>query len=137
MPNVPGSTIIGMRTTTDQIPLELQVGDIETRAVQCGDQLLRHLDLPAGTDFTPLLVGLPGDLCQCPHWGTVLAGSITVRFADGTEETVRAGELYHWPAGHTGWTDDGVTFLEWSPAADIRPVLEHLAAQLVPAASAP
>ena len=125
-----------MRATTEQIPLELQVGDITTRGVECGDQLLRHLDLPAGTDFSPLLAGLPGDLCQCPHWGTVLAGSITITYADGTAETVRAGDVYYWPGGHTGRTDEGVTFLEWSPADRIRPVLEHLAAQLVPAADA-
>jgi len=35
---------------------------------------------------------LPQDLCQCPHWGTVLKGSIHVRYADGREETVRAGD---------------------------------------------
>ena len=51
-------------------------------------------------------------------------GSITLRYTDGTEETTRAGELYHWPAGHVGWTDDGVTFVEFSPAAELRPVLE-------------
>ena len=49
---------------------------------------------------------------------------------DGTEETTSAGELYYWPGGHTGWTDEGVTFLEFSPAEQLQPVLEHLAAQL-------
>jgi hypothetical protein len=60
----------------------------------------------------------------------VTEGSITVRYSDGTEETTSAGELYHWPAGHTGWTDEGVTFIEFSPAEDIRPVLEHLAKRM-------
>jgi hypothetical protein len=132
----PRATISAMRATTEQIPLELQVGDITTRGVECGDQLLRHIDLPAGTDFAPLFVGLPGGMCQCPHWGTVLAGSITISYADGTEETVQAGDVYYWPAGHSGRTDEGVTFLEWSPTDEIRPVLEHLAAQLVPAGDA-
>ena len=92
--------------------------------------LLRHLDLPAGTDFRPLLAGLPGDRCSCPHYGYVLEGSITVEYADGTRETTSAGEVYYWPGGHTGWTDDGVVFLEWSPTAEIQPVLEHIANQL-------
>jgi hypothetical protein len=122
-----------MRASVQEIPLEMRIDEIETRGVEWGDQLVRHIDLPAGVDFTPLLQGLPGDLCQCPHWGIVLAGSIHLRYADGTEEVTRAGEAYYWPAGHTGWTDDGVTFLEVSPAAEIRPVLEHLAAQLAPA----
>jgi uncharacterized cupin superfamily protein len=64
----------------------------------------------------------------------VLEGSIRLRFADGTEEVGRAGDVYYWPADHTGWTDEGVTFLEFSPAEDIAPVLEHLARQMAASA---
>ena len=46
------------------------------------------------------------------------------------QEVTSAGDLYYWPGGHTGWTDEGVTFVEFSPADAIKPVLEHLAAQL-------
>jgi hypothetical protein len=119
-----------MRATVPEIPVEMKVDGIETRGVDWGGQLVRHLDLPAGVDFTPLFVGLPGDMCQCPHWGWVLSGSIHLRYADGTEEVTRAGEAYHWPAGHTGWTDEGVVFVEFSPTADITPVLEHLERQM-------
>jgi hypothetical protein len=119
-----------MHMSTEQMPIELQAGEIETRAVAGGDVLVRHIRLPAGTDFTPLFVGLPDDLCQCAHWGYVLNGSIRLRYADGSEEVSQAGDVYHWPAGHTGWTDEGVTFLEFSPTADIAPVLEHLARQM-------
>jgi hypothetical protein len=119
-----------MHAPIAEIPIEMQVDAVETRGVDWGDQLVRHLDLPPGVDFTPLFKGLPGDLCQCPHWGYVLTGSLHLRYDDGTEEVTKAGELYYWPAGHTGWTEEGVTFLEFSPAAHLRPVLEHLAAQL-------
>src|SRR5207244_5689959 len=102
----------------------------EPRGVGTGETSTRHIALPAGVDFTPLLAGLPGDLCQCPHWGQVLAGSITLRFADGREETSKAGDVFYWPAGHTGWTTEGVTFLEYSPTAEILPVLDHLSRQL-------
>lgn len=119
-----------MRYAIKDIPLEMEVGEITTRAMDSGDVYTRHIKLPAGTDFTPLFVGLPGDLCQCAHWGYVLEGSITLRYADGHEETNRAGDVFHWPAGHTGWTDTGVVFLEHSPTADILPVLDHLGKQL-------
>jgi hypothetical protein len=119
-----------MHAQVREIPLEMEVDGIETRGVQWADQLVRHLVLPPGTDFTPLFVGLPGDRCQAAHWGMVLEGSITVRYQDGTEETTRAGEAYYWPAGHTGWTDEGVTFLEFSLTEEIQPVLNHLAAQM-------
>ena len=122
-----------MKAAITEIPIELRAGDIETRGVTWGDILVRHLDLPPGTDFTPLFVGLPGDRCQCPHWGYVLDGSITVQYADGTEDVTRAGEAYYWPGGHTGWTTEGVAFVEFSPAAELEPVLAHLAAQIAPA----
>jgi len=54
-----------------------------------------------------------------------------VRYADGREETTGAGDVFYWPAGHTGWTDYGVTLLEYSPTAEILPVLDHLGRQLV------
>ncbi len=123
-----------MRASENEIDIELEVGDIVTRGEEWGGQLVRHLTLPPGADFRPLFHGLPGDACQCPHWGYVLAGSIRLRYADGTEEVSRAGDAYHWPAGHTGWTEEGVTFLEFSPAEDLRPVLDHVAAQLAPSA---
>ena len=123
-----------MHARFEQLPLEMKVDQIETRGIEWGEQSVRHLDLPAGTDFTPLFEGLPGGMCQCPHWGIVLEGSVHLRYADGTEEVTRAGETYYWPGGHTGWTDEGVVFFEVSPAAELRPVLEHLAAQLAPSA---
>jgi len=126
-----GLHAVGMRYQLNDMPVELEVGDIKTRAFEHDAVYTRHINLPAGTDFTPLLKGLENDLCQCPHWGYVVEGSITLRYADGHEETNHAGDAYVWPAGHTGWTDTGVTFIEFSPTKDIMPVLEHLSKQLV------
>lgn len=119
-----------MHLPIDAIPPELKAGALETRGTQWGNLSVRYLDLPPGVDFTPLFKGLPGDLCQSPHWGYVLRGSVQLRYANGDEEVTRAGEVFYWPGGHTGSTQEGVTFLEFSPAADIKPVLEHLQAQM-------
>ena len=51
---------------------------------------------PAWTS-RPLLEGLPDDRCECPHWGYIVEGSIHVRYADGTEDVNRSGDLYYWP----------------------------------------
>lgn len=120
-----------MHLPTDSIPPELKAGVLETRGTQWGDIAVRYLDLPPGTDFAPLLKGLPEDRCQSPHWGYVLRGSIQVRYANGDEELTRAGEVFYWPGGHTAWTQEGIAFLEFSPAADIGPVLEHVKGQLI------
>lgn len=119
-----------MRYSFQEMPLEMELGEIEIHAFEGGDVYARFIDLPAGTDFTPLFVGLPDDLCQSAHYGYIVEGSITVRYADGREDTNRAGDVYYWPAGHTGWTDGGVKFVEFSPTADIMPVLDHLSKQL-------
>jgi hypothetical protein len=124
--------VLQMHSDIAGIPQEMQADGIETRGVTWGDVLVRHIDLPPGVDFTPLFRGLPDDRCQCPHWGYVLRGAITVRYADGSEETSRAGDVFYWPGGHTGWTDEGVVFLELSPAEQLQPVLDHLAAQVAP-----
>ncbi len=119
-----------MHAAIQEMTVEMEAGELVTRGEEWGGLLVRHLTLPAGTDFRPLFRGLPGDACQCPHWGYVVAGSIHVRYADGTEEVSRAGDLYYWHGGHTGWTDEGVTFIEFSPAEELAPVLAHLGAQL-------
>ena len=119
-----------MHANEHQLAIEMEVGEIRTRGEEWGDQIVRHLSLPPGADFRPLLKGLPGDVCDCPHWGYVVDGSIQIEYADGTVECNRAGDFYYWPGGHTGWSDEGVTFVEFSPAAELRPVLAHIASQL-------
>lgn len=119
-----------MHASQSEMAVEIDAGEIQTRGEEWGGLSVRHLDLPAGADFTPLFKGLPGDCCSAAHWGYVISGSINVRYNDGTEEITQAGEVFHWPAGHTGWTTTGVVFVELSPADDIRPVLEHVGAQL-------
>jgi hypothetical protein len=119
-----------MHATITEVPIEMKGDGIETRGSTWGDVTVRHVHLPPGVDFTPLFEGLPGDMCQSAHWGYVTEGAITVRYSDGARETTRAGELFYWPGGHTGWTDEGVTFIEFSPAEAIRPVLEHLASRM-------
>ncbi len=119
-----------MRAPIAEIPVELQAGELETRGTEWGDLSVRHCDLPAGADLRPLLQGLPDDRCACPHWGFVFSGSIHLRYADGTEEVNEAGDVYYWPAGHTGWTDEGVRFLEFSPVDRIHVTLDHLTAKM-------
>ena len=119
-----------MRASEKELAIELEAGEIVTRGEDWGGLLVRHLSLPPGADFTPLLKGLPGDMCPCPHWGYVIDGSIHVRYANGAEDVNRAGDLYYWPGGHTGWTDEGVTFVEVAPEHELRPVLDHIGAQL-------
>jgi hypothetical protein len=114
-----------MSVRVEDLPIEVSHGELVTRYAEFGDMGIRHATLPAGTDMSPVLHGLPGDRCPSPHWGIVLSGSIAMTHADGSTETARAGELYHWPAGHTGATQDGAVFIEIGPVSEMRAFSEH------------
>jgi hypothetical protein len=109
-----------------RIPVAVKAGDATIQSAAFGEMAMNVVRVPKGTDFGPLLKGLPGDLCQCPHWGYLLEGRIHMRFADGREETVEAGEVFYWPAGHTGWVDQDTAFLELSPAHAMEGFLDHI-----------
>ena len=69
-------------------------------------------------DGTQLLKGLPDDRCQCPHWGYVLKGRITYRFADH-EEVFEAGDAFYLPPGHVPVVDAGSEFVQFSPSDEL------------------
>jgi hypothetical protein len=117
-----------MGTSIDAMPVEIDDGELQTRYLELGTMAIRHARVPAGADMSPLLQGLPGDRCPSPHWGIVLAGSLHVEHANGSIETVRAGEVYHWPAGHTATTDEPVEFLEVGPVEQMREFNQHVRA---------
>jgi len=60
---------------------------------------------------------------QCPHWGFVIEGNIRVKYEDGTEEVVGAGEIYYWPSGHTVVVEEAVKMVEFSPHNQMSQVL--------------
>ena len=100
----------------------------------CRPQVVQHFVVGPGAQVQlrvlPLLEGLPQSLCPCPHWGTVLKGSIHVRYADGREEVVRAGDVYYWPPGHTVWVDEDYEAVEFSPSRPMCDLIDHLNSKL-------
>ncbi len=86
--------------------------------------------LPAGMDISPLLQGLEGDMCQSPHWGYVIEGAVTVSYADGTQEAIRANDMFYWPPGHTVRVDEDADVILFSPQHEHTKVLEHMIAKM-------
>lgn len=119
-----------MKHDPELLPVRLKAGDICIQSSDWADLNVARIRFPGGADAAPLLRGLPHDLCQCPHWGTVLKGSIRVTYADGSEEVVRAGEVYYWPPGHTVRVDEDYEALEFSPSGPMGAVVDHLKSQL-------
>ena len=119
-----------MNENRSDLPTRLEAGGVCIQAQDWGDLNVARIRFPKGADAAPLLKGMPGDLCPCPHWGTVLRGSIHVRYADGHEETVRAGEVYYWPPHHTVRVDEDYEAIEFSPSQAMGSVIEHLKTKL-------
>jgi cupin domain len=71
-------------------------------------------------DATPLMRGLPDDRCQCPHWGYVVNGKLTFRYAD-REEVFEAGDAFYTPPGHVPVKHQpGTEVVLFSPAEELR-----------------
>ena len=95
-----------------------------------GGMAVGYVELPAGVDFTPMFVGLPQDMCPSPHWGYVLEGVMQIKYHGGKEETIKAGEVFYWPAPHTGKVTKGVKFIDFSPSAEFTQVMDHIASKM-------
>jgi hypothetical protein len=65
-------------------------------------------------DPAPLFAGLPDNACQARHWGVVLEGTLVVRYSDGREDVVEAGEAYYAPPGHLPLFKSGTRLIEFS-----------------------
>jgi hypothetical protein len=117
-----------MRAGLDDLTLELEHEGAAMRTGRWGDMHVAHYTLPPGMDLAPFFAALPDGLCAADHYGIVLEGEITIPYGDGAEETTRAGELFHWPAGHTGRTDRGAVFVAISPLAQVEQMERQMAA---------
>lgn len=113
-----------MRASKDELPVLLEAGPASVRGADWGGMRAAVISVPAGTDFGPLLKGLPDDRCQCPHWGYVMKGRLRITYAD-REETLRAGDIYYMSAGHTGVAEEDTEFLEVAPPEQHQQFVEN------------
>ena len=125
-----------MRIAKSEVPTRISVpGAVARQTNDFGDVggvkiSGEYFTLAAGTDIAPLLKGLQGDLCQCPHWGYVLQGRVTVTYAGGESEAVSGGDLFYWPPGHTVKVDEDAEVILFSPRHEHARVIDHMRGRL-------
>ena len=83
----------------DTAPNVQDVGPAVDRGGELEGYTADFVTIRQAHSLAAMLKGLPGDSCQCPHWGYLLAGRITVGYADH-EETYQAGDAFYMPPGH-------------------------------------
>jgi hypothetical protein len=96
-----------------------QHGPVEDRHEELDGYTVNFVSFEQEIDGTPMLKGLPDDRCQCPHWGYVLKGKLTMRFAD-REEVFEAGEAFYAPPGHVPLHEAGSELLMFSPTDELK-----------------
>jgi hypothetical protein len=83
-------------------------------------------ELPAGTDFSPLLVGLKNNSCQVPHWGYIVKGSIKLQYDDGKEVLLKAGDVFYMSSGHKASVVEDVKLVDFSPEKEMKELINHV-----------
>lgn len=122
-----------MHIAKENIPIRINApGAVARQKINFGDSTGysmisgEYFSLGTGTDISPLLKGLEGDLCQSPHWGYLLQGELTVTYADGANETIHGGDLFYWPPGHTVKVGADAEVVLFSPQHEHSHVIDHM-----------
>jgi hypothetical protein len=102
---------------------------VVVREAEWGGLNVSFQRFPKGFDLAPLLRGLPGDECQCPHWGYVTKGRMVVAHAGG-QVAVGPGEVYYMPPGHRIRFEEDTELVELSPPAELAKTMAAIAANL-------
>ena len=95
-------------------------GLVEVGTIELGGYTVDFLTVKQPVDMSQMLRGLPGDACQCPHWGVINSGGMTVRYADGGEDTVATGEAFCMPPGHVPTYEVGTQLTQFSPTDELK-----------------
>jgi hypothetical protein len=74
-------------------------------------------------DLSPFFDGLPDNRCQAAHWGYVIRGKVTFKYADH-DETYEAGDAYYAPPGHTPVLYAGSEIVEFSPTDELQATID-------------
>ena len=102
------------RAAKETTPTIMDFEAVEDRACEIDDYTVDFLTVHQYTDLAPMFVGLPDGRCQCPHWGVMAKGRMTVTYADRVE-VFEAGDAFYMPPGHTPAIDAGTEFTMFSP----------------------
>jgi hypothetical protein len=104
-------------------------GPVEVYEGEIGDYTVNFLSFKETQDMAPMFGGLPEGRCQCPHWGLVLKGRQTWRFAD-REEVFEAGDAFYVEPGHVPVFEAGAEMIQFSPTAEMKATDEAIRAYM-------
>lgn len=120
-----------MKISKDAIPVRMESpGTVMRTLPGYGGMTVAFNEMPAGTDISPLLEGLEHDSCQCPHWGYIVEGTVLIKYDDGKEEKLNAGDVFYFPPGHTAIVEKDLKIIDFSPEEELKIVMDHIEKKL-------
>ena len=120
------------KTSRENASQVADLGVMESRSEQLDGCTVEFTTFREDADGTPVFKGLPDDRCQSPHWGYVVRGRLTFRYA-GHDETYEAGDAYYAPPGHIPVVTAGTEVVEFSPTDEYNRTLEVIARNMAAA----
>jgi hypothetical protein len=113
----------------EDAPVAIEGDGVELRTYELGGGMTTaFMRVPKGADFRPALVGLAGDLCQCPHWGYLLKGRLKMHTANG-DQVYEAGQSFYWAPGHAPEALEDTEYVDFSPTDEFNHVIDHIRGQ--------
>jgi hypothetical protein len=108
------------KVSRDSAPQRQEAGPVVDLRDELDGYTVSFTSVLENIDATPFMKGLPDDRCQCPHWGYVLKGKMTARYAD-RDEVFEAGDAFYTPPGHVPVKHEpGTEFVFFSPTEELR-----------------
>ena len=94
-------------------------GIAEDRSSELGGYTVNFVTIREDHDLGPILAALPTGRCECPHWGHMVAGRMTVNYASGDTDVLEAGDAFYMPPGHSPKAEAGTQFVQFSPTQEL------------------
>ena len=117
------------KVSSDSAPQRQEAGPVVNLRDDLDGYTVTFTTLIEDIDATAFMKGLPDDLCQSPHWGYVVSGGVTFRYAD-REERYEAGDAYYAPPGHIPVVSAGTEVIEFSPTEEYGRTMEVIGKNL-------
>jgi hypothetical protein len=114
-----------MHAAKADLPVAAEMPGFESRQAEWGGFTAAIETIKAGLDATEFFADLPDGRCQSPHWGYVVKGKATIKYADH-EETISEGEVYYMPPGHIPVVEEDSVIVEFSPLGNYQETLGTL-----------
>jgi hypothetical protein len=103
------------KASKQSTPITTDMEVVEDRTCDLDGFTVNFVTIRTDFDLAPMLASLPEGKCQCPHWGVLTKGRMTVTYADH-QEVIEAGDAFYMTPGHTPAVVAGTEFVQFSPA---------------------